>query len=297
MAGIYVDIGNVGHNSALTENVLYGLEGRDQLLTSESTLYAEGGNGNDFIGIVENPNGSAEIYGGLGADTMFGRGGADKLYGGGDEDWLLGTTALVNAEGVVTPQETSGADYMEGGAGSDALYGFDGNDELYGGGGNDKGSILVPHVNTYTTNTYDTVKAGLYGGDGDDLVDGGGGDDLVAGGNGNDVLHGGRGGDQFLFDTALSKTGNVDRIADFSRGEGDKILLSADIFDAIGSGLDKKEFVIGKKAKDGNDHIIFNKKNGAIAYDDDGKGGAKAVVFAKVEKGTSLNFGDFDIAT
>ena len=67
-------------------------------------------------------------------------------------------------------------------------------------------------------------------------------------------------------------------------------MLSSAIFDAIGPSLDKKEFVLGKKAKDGNDHIIVNQKKGTIAYDDDGKGGEKAVVFATVEKGLKLAY-------
>lgn len=297
MTGIYIDNPELGHNTSLTQNVLYGLDGRDQLLSSEATLYAEGGRGNDFIGIVNNPNGVVEAYGGQGADTIFGRGGADFLYGGEDGDWLVGATADVADDGTVTAKEASGADHMEGGAGADALYGFDGNDELHGGGGNDKGVILVPHVDSYTTNTYQSVKAGLFGGDGDDVVDGGGGDDLVSGGNGNDVLRGGSGADRFLFDTALNKASNVDRIADFSRGEGDKIVLSADIFDAIGASIARNEFVLGNKAKDGNDHIVVNQRKGTVAYDDDGKGGAKAVVFATVEKGLKLAHTDFDIAT
>ena len=184
---------------------------------------------------------------------------------------------------------------MEGGAGSDALYSFDGNDELYGGGGNDKGTILVPHVESYTTNTYQSIKAGLFAGDGDDQVHGGGGDDDIHGGNGNDQLWGDGGGDQFFFDTALNASSNVDKIGDFSRGDGDRLLLSAAIFDGIGTSLAKNEFVLGGKAKDGNDHILFNEKKGTIAYDDDGKGGTKAVVFATVEKGVSLAHTDFDM--
>lgn len=296
MAGIYIDHPAIGHNTDLTQDVLYGLDGNDQLLSSEATLYAEGGRGNDFIGIINNPTGTVEAYGGLGADTIFGRGGPlDKLYGGEDGDWLLGTTADVANDGTVTAKEASGADYMEGGASDDALYGFDGNDELYGGRGDDKGAILVPHVDSWTTNTYQSVKAGLYGGDGDDLVDGGGGDDLISGGRGDDVLRGGSGGDHFLFDTALSASSNIDRIADFNRGDGDTILLADTIFDGIGPTLAKNEFVIGKKAKDGNDHLIFNQKKGTVAYDDDGKGGTKAVVFATVEKGVSLTHTDFDM--
>ena len=57
MTGIYIDAPELGHNTALTQDVLYGLDGRDQLLSSEATLYAEGGRGNDFIGIINNPNG------------------------------------------------------------------------------------------------------------------------------------------------------------------------------------------------------------------------------------------------
>lgn len=294
MPGIYVDTGNVGHNALLTEDVLYGLDGRDQLLTSEATLYAEGGRGNDFIGSL-NPAGTVEIYGGQGNDQVFGRQGNDKLYGGENDDWLVAAAANINPDGSITPQETSGVDYMEGGSGADGLYGFDGNDELYGGGGDDKGTIQVPHVDSWTTDTYQPIKAGLFAGDGNDAVHGGGGDDDIHGGNGNDQLWGDGGADQFFFDTALSASSNVDRIGDFSRGEGDKLLLSETIFDGIGPTLAKNEFVLGNKAKDGNDHLIFNQKKGTIAYDDDGKGGAKAVVFATVEKGTSLAHTDFDM--
>jgi len=296
MPGIYIDAPAIGHNTLLTQDVLYGLDGNDQLASSENTLYAEGGRGNDFIGILNNPNGTVEAYGGQGGDTIFGRGGSlDKLYGGTDDDWLLGTTADVNPDGSITAKEASGADYLEGGAGADGLYGFDGNDELYGGGGNDKGTILVPHVDSWTTNTYQSVKAGLFGGDGDDQVHGGGGDDDIHGGSGNDALWGDGGADQFYFDTALSASSNVDRIADFSRDDGDTLLLSEAVFGGIGTSLAKNEFALGNKAKDGNDHLIFNQKKGTIAYDDDGKGGAKAVVFATVEKGLKLAHTDFDM--
>ena len=201
----------------------------------------------------------------------------------------------MNPDGTVTAKEASGADHLDGGAGSDALYGFDGNDELYGGGGNDKGTIQTPDVNTYQTNTLHSIKAGLFAGDGNDAVHGGGGDDEIHGGNGNDQLWGDGGADQFFFDTALNASSNVDRIADFSRGDGDTILLAETIFDGIGTSLAKNEFVLGKKAKDGNDHLIFNQKKGTIAYDDDGKGGSKAVVFATVEKGVTLTHTDFDM--
>lgn len=296
MPGTYIDAPALGHNTLLTQDVLYGLDGNDQLASSENTLYAEGGLGNDFIGILNNPNGAVEAYGGQGADTIFGRGGSlDKLYGGEGDDWLLGTTADVNPDGSVTAKEASGADILEGGSGSDALYGFDGNDELYGGGGNDKGTIQTPDINTYQTNTLHPIKAGLFGGDGDDEIHGGGGDDDIHGGNGRDELWGDAGADQFYFDTALSASGNVDRVADFSHGDGDTLLLSEAVFGGIGTSLARNEFALGSKAKDGNDHLIFNQKKGTVAYDDDGKGGAKAVVFATVDKGLKLAHTDFDV--
>jgi hypothetical protein len=99
-----------------------------------------------------------------------------------------------------------------------------------------------------------------------------------------------------VFDSALGN-GNVDRMRDFSRSEGDTIVLSDEIFTALGPSVERNEFVVGKKAKDGGDHIVFNRKQGTVAYDEDGKGGAKAVVFATVEKGLKLAFSDFDIAT
>ena len=45
-------------------------------------------------------------------------------------------------------------------------------------------------------------------------------------------------------------------------------------FDAIGAGLTKNEFVVGNKAKDGNDYLVFNQKKGTVAYDDGGAGGS-----------------------
>ncbi len=139
------------------------------------------------------------------------------------------------------------------------------------------------------------IKAGLFAGDGDDEVHGGGGDDDIHGGNGDDMLWGDGGADQFFFDTALNAGGNVDKIADFSSSDGDKILLSEAIFDAIGGSLSKNEFVLGGKAKDGNDHLLFNQKKGFVYYDEDGKGGTGKVLFATVEKGMSLAHTDFDM--
>lgn len=217
--------------------------------------YLDGGSGDDHI---EGGNGNDEGYGGSGKDIMFGNAGDDQLSGGGGTD-------VINGD--------DGNDSVDGGAGDDVINLGSGNDEGHGGSGSDA----------------------LKGFGGADTLHGGNGNDQLFGGLGKDVLSGGAGADIFVFDTELSASNNVDRIRDFSRSDGDKIGLAPAIFTAIGPSLDKKEFVIGKKAKDKNDYIVVNQKKGTIAYDADGKGGAKAIVFATVEKGLKLAHTDFEL--
>ena len=131
----------------------------------------------------------------------------------------------------------------------------------------------------------------MNGGDGNDTMSGGDGNDLIHGGLGNDTLSGDDGADTFFFDTALSAT-NVDTILDFEH-KVDDIALSQAIFTAIGTTLSKGEFFIGSKAHDGNDHIIYNAKNGKLFYDDDGKGGDAKVLFAVLDDHLHLKVHDF----
>jgi serralysin len=93
-------------------------------------------------------------------------------------------------------------------------------------------------------------------------------------------LKGGPNSDTFLFDTALG-AGNVDKITDL-RGT-DHIALDAGIFAALPVGvLRAKFFHAGTKAADGNDHIIYDQDTGKLFCDEDGKGGAHQILFAKV---------------
>jgi Ca2+-binding RTX toxin-like protein len=63
----------------------------------------------------------------------------------------------------------------------------------------------------------------LLGKGGDDTLSGGEGDDKLEGGKGSDVLSGGQGADRFVFGN--DALGFTDRILDFDRAEGDRILL------------------------------------------------------------------------
>jgi hypothetical protein len=157
---------------------------------------------------------------------------------------------------------------------------------------------------TYTITVEDTVET-LMGMKGKDVLKGGLGSDVIKGRYGNDILSGAGGQDVFVFDAKLgtSKTDrkvNFDTITDFSVSD-DSIWLDNAVFQKIGKGtedqpglLNKAYFVIGTKAKDKNDHIIYNMKTGILSYDADGSGSKyKAVEFAKLGKNLAINFGDF----
>ncbi len=137
-----------------------------------------------------------------------------------------------------------------------------------------------------------------------DVLVGGAERDRLSGGEGNDILTGGAGQDVFVFDTKLgtSKTNrqvNFDTITDFKAGQ-DKIWLEDAVFKKLGKGtelkpgkLKKDFFVVGTKAKDKNDYLIYNKKTGVLAYDADGSGKGKAVEFAQLAQNLKLTEKDF----
>jgi Ca2+-binding RTX toxin-like protein len=126
-----------------------------------------------------------------------------------------------------------------------------------------------------------------------DILDGGGGNDRVGGGPGDDVVTGGRGKDTFVISGPVNAFVNVDEIADF-KPKDDMIELDKSVFAAPNAGkLKAKHFVLGKKAKDGNDHVIYNKKNGGVYYDEDGKGDDPMVQFAQLDKKLAMTNADF----
>jgi hypothetical protein len=81
-------------------------------------------------------------------------------------------------------------------------------------------------------------------------------------------------------------------VLDFETGI-DRIELDHAIFRKLAPGvLPNDSFVIGSKAKDGADHVVYDDRKGLLLYDADGKGGEDAVAFLKVGKGTEIGFGD-----
>lgn len=107
------------------------------------------------------------------------------------------------------------------------------------------------------------------------------GADALAGATGNDALWGQTGADQFVFNTALNGTANVDTIKDFASIEGDKIVFDSSIFTALTAGaLPDAAFwtvATGGAAHDADDRVIYNSATGGLYYDHDGRGGDAAV--------------------
>lgn len=133
----------------------------------------------------------------------------------------------------------------------------------------------------------------LTGTSGNDLIDGKGGDDKIWAKNGSDVLIGGAGKDAFTFDTTPSSSKNVDVIVDFNVVD-DTIRLNDTVFTKLKWGnLSASSFVVGEKALDSSDRIVYNDKTGALSYDADGTGSTAAVKFAAIENLAKLTAADF----
>jgi Ca2+-binding RTX toxin-like protein len=140
----------------------------------------------------------------------------------------------------------------------------------------------------------------LIGRGGSDDLRGESGEDFLSGGNDDDVLTGGPEPDRFIFDAALTTAG-IDQVTDFSgraKGGRDRILLDADVFTALPGRLLKAKFldVGNKKADDRNDYLIYQKKTGALYYDEDGSRKAHdPVKFALLDGAPKLSHRDFVI--
>ncbi len=142
------------------------------------------------------------IVAGDGEDYLRGEEGNDRIWGGAAFDDVHGNM------GDDTVSGGAGGDWVVGGKDQDRLYGDDGDDIVYGNLGNDTGDGGAGA---------DLVR----GGQGNDLMRGGTGDDFISGDLGDDTLSGGLGADIF---NSFGAAG-IDRVADFSRAQGDRVRL------------------------------------------------------------------------
>ena len=235
----------------------------------------DGKDGNDFL---RGLGGNDLLYGGANNDTMDGGTGADDMRGGTGDD----TYVVDNAGDVVDETGGSGTDLVK------SSISFSLADLAHAKGDIEK---LVLTGSADINGTGNALANTLVGNAGKNKLVGGAGADILSGGPGKDKLLGKAGNDVFVFADELSKA-NADKVVKFKHGK-DTFFLDQDKFAAVGPKVGKKEYFEGKKAHDKNDHII---KNGnKLFYDDDGKGGHKQVLFAKVDKKAVIDHHDFTV--
>jgi Ca2+-binding RTX toxin-like protein len=226
-AGTAVD-GLGGTDTLSGIEVVRGGSGNDSLFGSSGADTVYGGSGNDS---VSGGSSGDVLYGDAGNDTVRGGAGDDILAGGAGDDLLSGGAAFdrvtyefdsfsgtsgvtidlgaglatIDRNGEVEVDTLISIEDATGSAQNDIIYG-DANvvNTLFGLGGNDT----------------------LYGiGGGDNLNGGAGNDRLVQTSGTNANMNGGSGADTFAIESNGST--NTATIQDFTRGDGDKIDLSA----------------------------------------------------------------------
>ena len=192
-------------------------------------------------------------------------------------DGLDGDDAIAAASGNDRVLGNSGNDQIFGNQGNDTLEGNSGNDTIFGEAGNDR----------------------ILGQSGLDVLSGGNDNDTLSGGSydGADTLTGGLGADRFEF---FAADGHMDRITDFSRVQGDEIVVYRSGFGGFGGGLNPgdlpaSQFHIGASASDSSDRFIYNNQTGALFFDPDGVGGQAQIQFASLSPGAPLIASDITV--
>ncbi|MCR0983632.1 calcium-binding protein [Roseomonas populi] len=236
-------------------------------------------------------NSIENVVGGEGNDVITGNAGANKLWGNGGNDRLDGGR---------------GADEMSGGAGNDTYIVDNAGDRIVEGtgGGLDRVEASVNFsiadmANVETLVLTGTARNGTGNGEANLITGnaqanrlvGGAGDDTLIGGAGADTLVGGEGADLYRLDTAMTA---LDRIEGFETGI-DRIELDDALFAALGPAgtqISSSAFVIGTRAADADDRIIYNASAGTLFYDADGNGSVAQVRFATVAPSTVITAAD-----
>ncbi|MDF8333822.1 calcium-binding protein [Novosphingobium cyanobacteriorum] len=204
-----------------------------------------------------------ELRGMDGNDKLDGMGGADYMAGGQGNDRYV----VDNTGDTCNENTGEGRDTVQ----SSVTYTLSANLELLVLKGNaaidGTGNELD---NTLTGNAAANVLTGRAG---NDALVGGNGDDVLSGGAGNDTLTGGAGTDTFRFAGVNVADAGRDQIIDFLHGE-DVLSFERYYYGGVGANgaLDPSHFVLGTKAGDADDRMIYDKATGNLWYDADGTG-------------------------
>ncbi|SFK92215.1 calcium-binding protein [Methylorubrum salsuginis] len=208
----------------------------------------------------------------------------------------------------------AGANRIDGGGGIDIMRGLGGNDTYTldkardqvieaKGGGTDTVVTTVSYALTagqeiealQLAASTGQANLNLTGNEFANAIRGNDGNNVLDGSSGSDILTGRAGLDAFVFSTKLG-AGNVDRITDFAPVD-DTIRLSEDIFTALGAGPLRaaafKDLSVAGAKVDASDRILYDRDTGALSYDADGSGTAKAIKFAVLDNHAKLTHDDF----
>lgn len=266
----------------IQSSVSFSLAGMNHVevltLTGSAAINATGNssaniiNGTKAANIIDGGGGSDILMGGAGNDTYY----ADNL------DTIFDTAGIdtvITTSSLFTLTDSSNVENLTYSGSEDACYIF----------GNNLKNVI-------TCNSSSGFHA-LFGNAGADTIVGSVSRDGLSGGEGKDILTGGDSRDWFYFDTPLNASTNLDRITDFSHIQEDTIGLDVTVFtrfttDLISS-LSSGNFVVGSKALDADDYLIYNK--GTVYYDVDGSGSGKAIAFVKLDGAPILDYTDFTL--
>jgi len=251
---------------------------------------------------------SAEIY----ARIVDPRQKAISLNGTSRDDQYIGNRFHDTLDGG------AGADILTGAEGNDTYYVDDARDQVQESAGQGIDTVIASSSyrldlaadievlklasassrSAYSLEGSNTANI-LSGHAGANTLNGHGGNDKLYGRAGKDMLSGGVGQDFFVFDTSPNKRTNVDRITDF-KGRDDAFHLDNALFTKLGSGSAARPkkfsadmFVKGTKAQDAEDRIVYDRKTGALYYDQDGTGSKAQVKIASLANNANLKHDDF----
>ncbi|XWK90592.1 MAG: hypothetical protein U7127_11235 [Phormidium sp.] len=226
--------------------VVTGSAANDVLSTNPVWSLMFGGAGNDSI---TGASDSDTLAGGDDNDTLAGGAGNDSIDGGSGFDRAVlqghytdyAVSILSNGNIQLVDQNTA-----NGNEGTDTLSGIEQIDFVGGGiyrvnTGDAANNVLSANPSYVALMFGGAGNDNIMGAPGSDTLAGGDDNDTLAGGAGDDSITGGTGADRFVFNalptgrrlsedfgyiTGEPSPEGIDRIADFKRSEGDKVLIN-----------------------------------------------------------------------
>jgi Ca2+-binding RTX toxin-like protein len=237
------------------------------ILTGTANLTATG---NSLNNLLIGNSGNNTLRGNAGNDLLDGSLGKDTLEGGVGNDAYV----IDDSGDVITEVLDSGLDTAKSYISNTLAL-----------ANNVENLVLLGTENLIGTgNTLANLISGnsgnndLKGGADNDTLIGGAGNDTLNGGIANDRLVGGLDADQFYYNSGVTFSGadfGSDRIVDFKRAEGDKIILGKTTFGltSINGSFGAGEFASvanDNLAKSNSARIVYSSETGNIFYNSNG---------------------------